>query len=252
MTDFGEARATDLNHTMTSVGTPIFVAPEVMRGDRYDKLADSYSFGICLVAMIRAEKHLMEFYMECLRKSMKRKTQRGVGMSILNNRVYNKGWRPLLPISFVRSYPKLTGLIKSCWSAKVSDRPNFDEIVGRFQGDIGDEVRRGEEPLIVLMGEEEDEVYQGRMERGEEEQGKEENGGGGAELDAVRKAHSVEMQGVMMEMQNLRDKLKALQAGVTKTVETGEEVEPATTTRRVEKDKGADDEMAGLVSMMGR
>jgi serine/threonine protein kinase len=35
LTDFGEARATDLNHTMTSVGTPIYVAPEVMRGDRY-------------------------------------------------------------------------------------------------------------------------------------------------------------------------------------------------------------------------
>ena len=52
LTDFGEARATDLNHTMTSVGTPIYVSPEVMRGDRYDSKADSYSFGVCLVAMV--------------------------------------------------------------------------------------------------------------------------------------------------------------------------------------------------------
>ena len=39
---------------MTSVGTPIYVAPEVMAGYAYDATADSYSFGICLVAMIRA------------------------------------------------------------------------------------------------------------------------------------------------------------------------------------------------------
>ena len=53
LTDFGEARAADLSHTMTSVGTPIYVAPEVMRGNQYDSKCDSYSFGICLVAMCR-------------------------------------------------------------------------------------------------------------------------------------------------------------------------------------------------------
>ena len=30
LTDFGEARATDINYTMTSVGTPIYIAPEIM------------------------------------------------------------------------------------------------------------------------------------------------------------------------------------------------------------------------------
>ena len=48
---FGEARAADLSRTMTSVGTPIYVAPEVMRGNQYDSKCNSYSFGICLVAM---------------------------------------------------------------------------------------------------------------------------------------------------------------------------------------------------------
>jgi len=42
LTDFGEARAVNLNQTMTSVGTPIYVAPEVMAGYRYDATADSY------------------------------------------------------------------------------------------------------------------------------------------------------------------------------------------------------------------
>ena len=43
LTDFGEARATsNMNLKMTSVGTPIFMAPEVMRSDMYDYKADVY------------------------------------------------------------------------------------------------------------------------------------------------------------------------------------------------------------------
>jgi len=91
---------------MTIVGRPIYIAPEVMAGNHYDATADSYSFGICLVAMI--------FYFQALRKTMKRKTKKGVGVTILNNRMYNKGWRPLLALEFERSYPKLYKLLKKC------------------------------------------------------------------------------------------------------------------------------------------
>jgi len=37
-----------------------------MAGNHYDATADSYSFGICLVAMIRGEKDVMEFYFQAL------------------------------------------------------------------------------------------------------------------------------------------------------------------------------------------
>jgi len=78
---------------MTSVETPIYVAPEVMVvGNYYDATADSYSFGICLVAMIRGEKDVMEFYFQALRETMKRKTKKGVGITILNNRMYCYSW----------------------------------------------------------------------------------------------------------------------------------------------------------------
>ena len=100
---------------MTSVGTPIYVAPEVMAGNHNDATADCYSFGISLVAMIRGEKEVMEFYFQALRKKMKPKTKKGVGIiTILNNRMYNKGWRPLLALEFERSYPKLYKLLKKC------------------------------------------------------------------------------------------------------------------------------------------
>ena len=108
-----------------------------MAGNHYDATADSYSFGICLVAMIRGEKDVMVFYFQALRKTMKRKTRKGVGITILNNRMYSEGWRPLLPLEFERSYPKLCKLLKRCWAQKKEDRPSFDEIVktGRGGGD---------------------------------------------------------------------------------------------------------------------
>ena len=42
LTDFGEARTADVDMTMTAVGTPIYVCPEIIRNDRYDYKADSY------------------------------------------------------------------------------------------------------------------------------------------------------------------------------------------------------------------
>jgi serine/threonine protein kinase len=62
LTDFGEARAQNVGGTMTSVGTPIYIAPEVMRADHYDEKADTWSYGLCLVAMIRAERTLEQFF----------------------------------------------------------------------------------------------------------------------------------------------------------------------------------------------
>jgi serine/threonine protein kinase len=62
LTDFGEARAQNLGGTMTRVGTPIYIAPEVMRADHYNTKADSFSYGLCLVAMIRAERTLELFF----------------------------------------------------------------------------------------------------------------------------------------------------------------------------------------------
>jgi serine/threonine protein kinase len=61
LTDFGEARAQNLGATMTSVGTPIYISPEVMRADHYDTSADTWSYGLCLVAMIRGEKNIRTY-----------------------------------------------------------------------------------------------------------------------------------------------------------------------------------------------
>ena len=43
------------------------------------------------------------------------------------------------------------------------ERPNFDQIVARLQGDIGDEIKRKEEPKIELYSVEDDLIYRGRI-----------------------------------------------------------------------------------------
>jgi serine/threonine protein kinase len=68
---------------MTMVGTQIYMAPEIMRNDRYDSKVDVYSFAICLIAMMRAESRVLDFFFESLRKSMKLQHLKGIGINVL-------------------------------------------------------------------------------------------------------------------------------------------------------------------------
>ncbi|GMI54986.1 hypothetical protein TeGR_g9003 [Tetraparma gracilis] len=126
LTDFGEARAQNMGGAMTSVGTPIYIAPEVMRADSYDEKADTWSY------------------------------------------YYHDAWRPILPINFVKAYPKLHALIQECWRVRRKERPNFDQIVARLQGEVGDEIKRKEEPKIELYSKEDDLIYRNRIGKADE------------------------------------------------------------------------------------
>ena len=218
---------------MTSVGTPIYVAPEVMAGGHYDATADSYSFGICLVAMIRGEKDVQEFYFQALRKHMKRETKKGVGITILNNRMYSQGWRPLLPLDFERNYPKMCKLIKRCWSQKKEERPGFDEIVRVMQGEVHDEVRRREEPEIVVYSLEADLLYHERM--GKDEVFEEEEGE--STLDTTKFVNKTEHERLMTELQA---RIRELEAGKKEEVEAIEESVDDKKKDRSDEDKKVD------------
>ena len=144
LTDFGEARAQELNMTMTAVGTPIYISPEVMSNDRYDRKADTYSFGVILLAMIRAEKNIIDYYFGCLMRKLNRKTKIGIGVASLNRHL-EEGWTPPIPKEF---YPKFSRLIASCMNRDPVKRPDFDYIKEKLTGDIHLEVSRNDEPVI--------------------------------------------------------------------------------------------------------
>jgi hypothetical protein len=72
------------------------------------------------------------------------------------------------------------------------ERPNFDQIVARLQGDIGDEIKRKEEPKIELYSKEDDLIYRNRIGKEDEISDSEGEEGGGAKStrrgDVVSKA----------------------------------------------------------------
>jgi serine/threonine protein kinase len=105
--DFGSSRLYEVDVTMTTTGTPLYMAPEVY-GGHYDEKVDVYSFGLVVYEII-------------------------VGNALLSGssekgRVFielQKGWRPAIPAEFFE-VSKI--LIDKCWSANPNERPGFSEI----------------------------------------------------------------------------------------------------------------------------
>ena len=96
------------------VGSPIYVAPEVMKSGRYTSKIDSYSFGICLISC--SEEGIMKFFLHGLRRSTKKRDLMGIVVHILSNSVHTRGWRPHLP---KKLYPSLNKLIRDCWQVST-------------------------------------------------------------------------------------------------------------------------------------
>lgn len=51
---------------MTQVGTQLYIAPEVVRGDRYDEKCDIYSFAVVLLAMLELAPDVLDVFAQAL------------------------------------------------------------------------------------------------------------------------------------------------------------------------------------------
>jgi serine/threonine protein kinase len=107
ISDFGTSRVYEVDVTMSNVGTPLYMAPEIDDG-HYDRKIDVYSFGIILYEIITGNGFF---------SNDGRKNKLFAEMQI--------GKRPNIPDSVV---PFSRDLITKCWSAEPSGRPEFDEI----------------------------------------------------------------------------------------------------------------------------
>jgi len=108
--DFGLAR-TKVATTMTKVGTPRWVAPEVLRDERYSEKADVYSFGVILWELETEEVPFGE------------KTP---VMQVITAVAYQ---RKTLPIPTVSPFAQL---IKDCIMDSPNHRPSFTTILERL------------------------------------------------------------------------------------------------------------------------
>jgi len=112
--DFGLTRFISEKKQMTQVGTPMWMAPEIIMGKTYTERADVYAFGIILWEILTRlepyeEKEPMQIVVE----------------------VVNEGLRPTLPAEYVGS--PLVPLMRDCWHTDPEKRPPFEKIVERLR-----------------------------------------------------------------------------------------------------------------------
>eukprot|EP00656_Telonema_subtile_P000785 TRINITY_DN10371_c0_g1_i1.p1 TRINITY_DN10371_c0_g1~~TRINITY_DN10371_c0_g1_i1.p1 ORF type:complete len:521 (+),score=132.55 TRINITY_DN10371_c0_g1_i1:121-1683(+) len=114
--DFGTSRQVVPTGTMSVCGTPVYMAPEVLRGDRYDESADLYSFGIVLWELLVREVPF-----------------KGVIPVVAGMKIAYEAARPPIPSpdSLVEpSQQAFLQLLVECWAQEAPDRPNFTTVVG--------------------------------------------------------------------------------------------------------------------------
>ena len=135
--DFGTSQAKNVV-TMTAVGTPLFAAPELFRGEAYDESVDVYSFGVLLLNMA-VELPIADFIGERWVKAFKKKRYPDPASGLAYHRVlipiWEDGWRPIsaeLPVA--EAPPTVHDLIIRCCSHSPAARPTFQDVVAALAG----------------------------------------------------------------------------------------------------------------------
>jgi serine/threonine protein kinase len=120
--DFGLSRFKEANKTLSSGGSPLWCAPELIRGDAFSESADVYSFGIiCWEIMSWDEPHSDLNVMQVMSK---------VATDGLRPPI-NDNWNPIAK-----------QLIQDCWQEDRELRPSFFECLQRIDS-CGIEVMPG-------------------------------------------------------------------------------------------------------------
>eukprot|EP00520_Triparma_pacifica_P017360 CAMPEP_0118648248 /NCGR_PEP_ID=MMETSP0785-20121206/9053_1 /TAXON_ID=91992 /ORGANISM="Bolidomonas pacifica, Strain CCMP 1866" /LENGTH=1431 /DNA_ID=CAMNT_0006540425 /DNA_START=63 /DNA_END=4355 /DNA_ORIENTATION=+ len=151
--DFGEARALDEDDSyMTQVGTPMYIAPEIVMGERYDKSVDVYSFAITVLEFSLRGRRLVQGLhdaqiAEKKKANPKRMTLKSVSSARISHSMIAKGWRPhphFLTGEMATQHfnmPKaVANLVQVCWSEDPKKRPSFEEIVQFLAVDAKEDV----------------------------------------------------------------------------------------------------------------
>jgi hypothetical protein len=146
------------SETMTSVGTLIYCAPEVLRGERYSEAADVFSFAMTLAAMALdggggggdaaagpepLVRHLERRFRAARAPGPGARPPRGgaaaaaaaVNPAIITNAIALHGLRPELDAALVAS-PALRALVERCWAAEPGRRPSFERVLHALEGDV--------------------------------------------------------------------------------------------------------------------
>ncbi|EGZ26985.1 hypothetical protein PHYSODRAFT_421999, partial [Phytophthora sojae] len=125
LTDFGTSRER-LDQTMTAgVGTSLWMAPEVMLGERYDVKADMFSFGVVLSEL---DNHTLPY------TRAKQRSQDNDGRPMTDASLLQKITTGAVRVDFSRSSPaSVVELGLACVAVNPGDRPTAAEALYRLQ-----------------------------------------------------------------------------------------------------------------------
>eukprot|EP01103_Thecamoeba_quadrilineata_P014415 TRINITY_DN4300_c0_g1_i2.p1 TRINITY_DN4300_c0_g1~~TRINITY_DN4300_c0_g1_i2.p1 ORF type:complete len:640 (+),score=138.51 TRINITY_DN4300_c0_g1_i2:12-1931(+) len=100
------------------VGSPFWMAPEVIQGLDYDSKADVYSYGVCLYELMTGKIPFSEVVSE------DPATIRHLYENIIS------GKRAPLPNYIL---PSVAKLITECWAPSQKQRPSFDDVITKIE-----------------------------------------------------------------------------------------------------------------------
>ena len=106
--------------TTKGIGTPLYMAPEVLDGDIYDKSADVYSFGLIIHVLF---SEVLPFSDENI-----------LGRPWEFAAAVRKGKRPTVDQSWP---PEIQEMMESSWAATPATRPSFSELHVQLQKLLG-------------------------------------------------------------------------------------------------------------------
>ncbi|CAM9627599.1 unnamed protein product [Ectocarpus fasciculatus] len=143
ISDFGAATGRGNDPRDTQVGTLLYIAPEIVRGDCYDERCDIYSFAVVLLAMLQLKDDVVTVFAE---EAVRRGSTPPAGGAWLGgglthmaitNKIVNEGLRPTLPSDVFHT---LRILIEQCWAPIPVVRPTFEEILEFLETIARDEI----------------------------------------------------------------------------------------------------------------
>ncbi|KAJ8507392.1 hypothetical protein ON010_g18973 [Phytophthora cinnamomi] len=125
LTDFGISRER-LDRTMTAgVGTSLWMAPEVMMGEKYDDKADMFSFGVVLSEL---DSHTLPY------TQAKQEAQQSRGRQMTDATLLQRVAMGAVSVEFSQAGPQsMIDLGSACISVNPSQRPSAAEALFKLQ-----------------------------------------------------------------------------------------------------------------------
>jgi len=115
---------------MTAVGTPMYAAPELMRGDAYDEKIDVYSFGVLLL-YVSVSCGLNPLLLGRWKQDFP--TAQVPEMRRIMVDVWHRGWRPIDTAALDKGIPfappSVVALVERCMDHDPARRPCFHDVL---------------------------------------------------------------------------------------------------------------------------